>query len=494
MHALKIQTAAEAQDIAPGQLTESIADRCRFMGLDDSARATLRALAPVVEAALGPALDRFYARVRDTPEARRFFSDESRISMARSRQIEHWQRLFEAEFGRNYAAAAHRVGDVHARIGLEPRWYIGGYALILESLIGEIVQRRQKGAGFLRRGGGEALAGELGVLVKALLLDMDTSIAAYLDKLEDARRQAESEQAFALDSVAEALQQIARGDLKVTVDAALAKQSGLGDALGAAVSGLNEIVSAVRLTSSNILTGSSEIADAADDLSRRTETQAASLEQTAASVDELTRSVQDTAERARKTNQTIATARADAEKGGAVVSQTEKAMEQIATSSRDISQIIGVIDEIAFQTNLLALNAGVEAARAGEAGKGFAVVASEVRTLAQRSAEAARNIKTLIDASSEHVREGVRLVGDTASSLNRIVDAFGDVSQLMEDMVSAAETQANSISELNTAVSHLDEMTQQNAAMVEQSNAASTSLAREANELSRIVERFQTSD
>ena len=467
---------------------DPVAERLAFLGVDAAAREALRRLGPDIAEALPRAYAQFSSRMRSTPETRRHFPDDSRLDAVGKLLIEHWKRMLQAEFDADYAEAVRRVGDVHARVGLEPHWYIGGYALMVDAIIGEVLRKRQGGAvALLRRGASEALSRELGALVKAVLLDIDLALTAYLDRMDAARRRAEAEQAFAFESLSAALRKVAAGQLAVTVEAELSEKSGLGEA----VDGLRRIVAGVRQSSAGILRGTREIAAATEDLARRTEQQAASLEETAASVEELTRSVKDSAERARRTEATIATARADAERGGAVVSETEAAMRQIAGSSRDIAQILGVIDEIAFQTNLLALNAGVEAARAGEAGRGFAVVASEVRMLAQRSAEAARSIKALIDTSAHNVNEGVRLVEDTAHALNRVVATFGELGGQMQEMVAATDAQANSIAELNVAVGHLDQMTQQNAAMVEQSTAASAELARAASGMAQTVERFR---
>jgi methyl-accepting chemotaxis protein len=189
----------------------------------------------------------------------------------------------------------------------------------------------------------------------------------------------------------------------------------------------------------------------------------------------------------------VGDARGDAEVSGEVVDKTVKAMDQIEKSASQISQIIGVIDEIAFQTNLLALNAGVEAARAGDAGRGFAVVASEVRALAQRSADAAKEIKTLISASTSQVKEGVSLVGQTGKALSAIVNRVGEIHGLMTEINASAQEQATALSQVNTAVNQMDQTTQQNAAMVEQSTAASHNLTQEAGELGRLVSRFQLS-
>jgi methyl-accepting chemotaxis protein len=253
---------------------------------------------------------------------------------------------------------------------------------------------------------------------------------------------------------------------------------------------LTSILSAARA----VRNGTGEITRASDDLSRRTEQQAASIEETAAALAELTGTVKKTAEGARRANASVATTKSDAEHSGEIVQQAIGAMRLIETSSTHISQIIGVIDEIAFQTNLLALNAGVEAARAGEAGRGFAVVASEVRSLAQRSAEAAKEIKTLISTSSQHVESGVKLVDSTGSALMRIVGSFAEISQLFGEIATSAEAQASGIAEINTAVASMDQSTQQNAAMVDKSTAASHALAQEADAMDTLVSKFSLGD
>jgi methyl-accepting chemotaxis protein len=233
-----------------------------------------------------------------------------------------------------------------------------------------------------------------------------------------------------------------------------------------------------------------EITHAADDLSRRTEQQAASLEETAAALDEITATVHKSAEGAGEAADVMKTAEEVASASSQVVQETISAMKAIEASSGQIASIIGVIDEIAFQTNLLALNAGVEAARAGEAGRGFAVVASEVRALAQRSADAAKEIKTLIGASSIQVQKGVGLVDRTGQSLERLLALVEKIDHRVAAIASSAAEQATGLREVNTAMNQMDQVTQQNAAMVEQSTAASHALAQESSTLAALVERF----
>jgi methyl-accepting chemotaxis protein len=235
-----------------------------------------------------------------------------------------------------------------------------------------------------------------------------------------------------------------------------------------------------------------EIASAADDLARRTEQQAASLEETAAALEEITATVKNTSEGATYAQKVVSQAKMDADKSGEIVQQAIIAMSGIEKSSQQIGQIIGVIDEIAFQTNLLALNAGVEAARAGDAGRGFAVVASEVRALAQRSAEAAKEIKGLISTSTTQVVQGVNLVGETGKALGRIVTEVNEINGIVFDISAQAQEHASGLQQINIAVNQMDQMTQQNAAMVEQTTAAAHALSQQGAELIRLIGQFET--
>jgi len=215
------------------------------------------------------------------------------------------------------------------------------------------------------------------------------------------------------------------------------------------------------------------------------------LEETAAALDQVTATVKKTTDGAKQARSVVSEARSDAETSGDIVRQTVEAMSRIEKSSQEISQIIGVIDEIAFQTNLLALNAGVEAARAGEAGRGFAVVASEVRALAQRSAEAAKEIKGLITTSNTEVGHGVKLVAETGKSLARIIGKVTEINSVVADIAAGAEEQSTALQEVNTAVNQMDHTTQQNAAMAEEATAAARSMMRETEKLSAMVGEFR---
>ena len=314
---------------------------------------------------------------------------------------------------------------------------------------------------------------------------------------QQARHAAERDAAAAsqrsvVDAVAAGLSQLSGGNLTVRLPDAFAPEyEQLREDFNAATTQLQSAMGVITANTATIRSGTAEITQAADDLSRRTEQQAASLEETAAALDEITATVRKTAEGAEKARGVVSTAKADAEHSGKVVREAVTAMSAIETSARQISQIIGVIDEIAFQTNLLALNAGVEAARAGDAGRGFAVVASEVRALAQRSAESAREIKSLISTSSQQVDRGVELVAETGRSLERIVSQVGQIDGVVTEIAASAHEQASGLAEVNTAINQMDQVTQQNAAMVEQSTAASHSLAQDTEALALLTSRFQ---
>lgn len=299
-------------------------------------------------------------------------------------------------------------------------------------------------------------------------------------------------QVHLVEKLSDALEHLAQGDLVYRIDhMPEGEATRLRDVYNKAANQLEDMISAVSATAYGVQTSSEEIRAASEDLALRNEQQAATLEETAASIHAATGLTRTTAEGANGAKQAIEQTHARATEGGAVVRKAVEAMGAIEQSAREITQIIDVIDGIAFQTNLLALNAGVEAARAGEAGKGFAVVANEVRALAQRSADAANDIKQLIHNSTRHVGEGVGLVGETGTLLSEIAGQIGTVTGQVNTMAESISSQANNIEIINGSVASIDRMTQQNAAMVEQSTAATRSLSTEAVRLSQLVAQFK---
>jgi methyl-accepting chemotaxis protein len=310
-------------------------------------------------------------------------------------------------------------------------------------------------------------------------------------KAEAERAETSERQSLVVTSLATGLEKLSACVLTFRIETAFAPEyEKLRADFNAAMQELQNSMKVVAANTSEIQSGAGEITQASDDLSKRTEQQAASLEETAAALDEITATVNKTAQGAREARDAVAQAKGDAEHSGAVVRQAVAAMSQIEASSQQITQIIGVIDEIAFQTNLLALNAGVEAARAGDAGKGFAVVAQEVRALAQRSADAAKEIKALISASSSQVDQGVKLVAETGEALERIVTQVTQINAVVGEIAASAQEQATGLAQVNTAVNQMDQVTQQNAAMVEQATAASHALSRETKDLFQLISKF----
>ena len=350
---------------------------------------------------------------------------------------------------------------------------------------------------------------EIGRMARAVQVFKDNAIEKFrlsveaaetrrLTEAERVRVEGEQEETaqqdrFAVDALANGLRRLAGGDVAYQITTPFAaKTEPLRIDFNTSVETLRDAMLALSADAVAMGHGTRSLASAADDVSRRTEQQAASLEETAAALSEITAMVGRTAEGSSHARSLVTAATADAERSGSIVTETVQAMNGIERSAREIGQIIGVINEIAFQTNLLALNAGVEAARAGEAGRGFAVVAAEVRALAQKSADAARAIRALVDSSGVEVARGVELVGQTGKALSRIIAQVADINTIVSDIAVSAREQATGLGQVNAAIDQMDQITRHNAALVEDSAQACRTLSQQSADLSKRVSTFRT--
>lgn len=431
-------------------------------------------------------LDSFYSFAQGDQEASKFFANKEVLHHARATQQRHWEMLLSGDFPEAYFKSAETIGRVHFRIQLPFDLYLAGYARATSDI--QKLLSRKFGSSVTPKAR-KKLFDMLGALNRVFALDTYYVIDAYFT----AQGQ---EQETAFTHITKGIERVGARDLSTLIPGPEEsdypqRYDEVRKTLNTLMTGLSETIGTIQASATALSGASASIADSAQDLSERTETQAATLEETAAAVEQITSSMRSSSEATAQTSQVASKAQKFAEDGNEVVSMAVDKMQEIAESSHRMSQIIGVIDDISFQTNLLALNAGVEAARAGEAGRGFAVVASEVRALAQRAATSASEIKTLISVSVGHVEEGVELVNKAGKSLDQIVEDVKEVTKLSRNVSSSAQEQFTGLSEINTGVSQLDSVTQQNAAMVEETTAASRTMQQDAAELASLVGTFK---
>lgn len=466
-------------------MTPNISEQLDHFSLTGEDLDALKYAGSIVSPMLDEVLDDFYEFATNQEDMAQFFPHEGILNHARTRQKEHWEMLLSGDFEDAYLESATTIGNVHFRIQLPFDFYLSGYARaathIQDLLIAKTKQpwwRRQR----------QIHKDALGALTRAFSLDTSLVIDAYFAAQREERDRANT-------YLNEAMVRMANKDLSQPIPSADESDyperfNGIREDFNNLMFAMRDIIKTIKDATVDLDLTATEVNDSADSLARRTEAQAATLEQTALSVDEITTSIQASTSATEDTDRVVSATRSNAASGHSVVLESVTCMREISEASAKISDISGLIDEIAFQTNLLALNAGVEAARAGDAGRGFAVVASEVRSLAQRAATSAQQISDLIKETNDLVERGVELVDRAGSALGTIVSDVEHAANLSSEIATSAREQSGGLTEIAKGLSQLDSVTQENAAMVEQTAAAMGSMQRDTEAMSVLVNGF----
>ncbi len=467
--------------------SEDLTKKLEQFDLDEATRAHVAEAGRILMPKVDKVLERFYARALADPEAAGFFTGDAMVQGARNAQKKHWERLFSGQFDADYEASIDRIGRTHARIKLPLHIYMSAYADASACMLDLLVDECCKG---LRPGQRRRAKALIGATSRAFALDTERVTTVTFQVWNE-------EQTLAVHHLDIAIEAIATGDLIYRIPSSEDSDfpqsyEFLREKLNGSIDRLSYVLRNVKEAMTTLLSLVGDVRASAQDLSQRTNSQAASLEETAAAMEQITSSVAETSKFTLKADGVAREATSEAGRSASIVEDTARAMDQIKTSSEQISQITTLIDDIAFQTNLLALNAGVEAARAGSAGRGFAVVAGEVRSLAAHSSEAAREIKGLIGESREQVDHGVTLVGQAKTSLTGLISSFEQVSKLSSEINEASRQQSRGLDEVNISVTQLDTITQQNAAMVDQTTDRMNALHKDAERVQSLMSTLRT--
>jgi methyl-accepting chemotaxis protein len=469
-----------------------LADRLAFIELDGSAAQRLTGMKDVLKAALPGALDRFYSKIQAEPATRAVLANPGVLHRTKGRQRAHWDRVSAGRFDQRYLAAVTRVAEAHARIGLEPHWHIGGYAILLEQLVNSILAERWPKALFGRRRSGAAdVAADIVAVLKAVLLDIDLAVAVYL-QATGATVSAPAAPAAIAEALAPALTALSLGDLTHRIEAALpAGHDTLREDYNLGMDRLHDTVASLAQTTGRVTTGAEQMAHAAADAARRAAKQEAGLRQTVDGLKAITLSADHMTTAAAAVHGRMEVAEAQVEAAKAALHGAAATIIALDRSSGELAGMTAAVEEITAQAQILAMTAAVEAARAGDAGRGFAVIAAEMRALAQRLVATTREIKAVVDRSSCQAAGGARLVGDGHAALRRISAEVAETKAVITDIGGTAREQERGLGQIGKLAATLEYEAREGAEFCQRAASAGTDLAEDAAAQLRLVRRFR---
>ncbi|MBO1324780.1 hypothetical protein K2X14_06415 [Acetobacter sp. TBRC 12305] len=489
-------------------MLQSIAERLSFLKIGKKERATLSHMRTEMTGILEASLNDFYAQVKKTPQVAHFFKDTAHMREAQSRQAVHWNMIFSGKFDTNYVEAVRRIGGMHAKIGLEPRWYLAGYGLLLDGMIRRLVERELAAhtgprRSLFSRGNAETagnaemaqqLGEKIGTLIKAALLDMDLAIATYLDKLEEASRKAEREQA-ALEEIARALEKVASGDLATSLDKSVAEKSPmLANVFAKLKSGLGGIVSEIRRASGLVKDSAASISKSNSRILGQNEAQTGSIRRITDATASLEASISDVAGQTTAVESAVKKCVAAASRGDKNIISVRETMSDIRMAGETISELVGTIQGIAIQTNLLALNANVEASRAGSAGRGFSVVATAIRELSSKTTEAAKQIAASAQRSESIIKNGDTAVKQMAAALSEISGSLGVVSNAVSRINKEMGSQEESVRSTHSEAAGLSDLSEKTSSMTKHASTDCEALNQRSDTMVKLVSNFRLSE
>ncbi|MGG6429523.1 protoglobin domain-containing protein [Acetobacter ghanensis] len=483
------------------QQPASIADRLSFMGIERPERETLADMRPAMADILDESLSEFYKRVHDVPELARFFPTEATTTKARSLQHMHWDTILSGKFGPDYVADVTRIGLAHARIGLEPRWYIDGYAVLLDAICRRLIRRGMPngrrslfGRGDAAAEAGEKLGQQIGAIIKSTFLDMDLVISTYLARLEEERQKAASERS-ALEQIAQALERVAEGDLSATLAHDVAERSPvLAAAFAKLKTGLNGVVSDIREVSTQVEETATSISQSNARILSQNEAQVGSIHRLTDATASLETSLDDVSGQTVAAEKAVRQCVAAAERGNVNMHDVRATMADIQAAWKTISDLVGSIQNIAAQTNFLALNANVEATRAGEMGRGFSVVAMAIRDLSVKTSQAARQIAASAQKNEAVIRNGADAVSQMVVDLSNIGAGITVVNDAICKINKEMGGQQQSVKGTHREAAALRDLTEKTSAMSEHASRDCQHLTSRSARMVDLVSNFVLSE